>query len=236
MGVHWTCAIPRENPEVERSKLLSDEEWDALYDKAEELLCRHDDVFDDSIRHTVVRDTIFRHFPNRGVRNLPQAVQPNPHDMSLVRWTGPDVVLGDKLTAMLRDSKQEQFRIVPEHICYQLGKSEDNQTIKVALCTDLTTAEEVIIEANEFVVCCGATRTPQLLHASGIRPKALGHFLCEQPYTFCQVVLKEEIIRSIENMTFGGLTDDMKKRIHHHKIEHPHDPVPIPIDDKAPQV
>jgi hypothetical protein len=112
MGVHWTCAIPRENPEVERSKLLSDEEWDALYDKAEELLCRHDDVFDDSIRHTVVRDTIFRHFPNRGVRNLPQAVQPNPHDMSLVRWTGPDVVLGDKLTAMLRDSKQEQFRIV----------------------------------------------------------------------------------------------------------------------------
>ena len=112
MGVHWTCAIPRENPEVERSTLLSDEEWNALYNKAEELLCRHDDVFDDSIRHTVVRETASKCLPDRGVRSLPQAVQRNPHDTSLVRWTGPDVVLGDELTGMLRDPKQEDFRIV----------------------------------------------------------------------------------------------------------------------------
>ncbi|XP_062506233.1 uncharacterized protein LOC134182805 [Corticium candelabrum] len=236
MAVHWTCAIPRECVDIERSSLLADREWEELYKVAEDYLCRHTDVFDDSIRHTVVKNTIESCFPDRGVRSLPLAVTANKYNKALVTWSGTDVILGDNLIDMIDNPEKEQFQLLPEHLCYQLGVSEDGKEIVIARCTDLTRNQKVVIYANHYVICCGAVRTPQLLYASNIRPKALGHYLCEQPKSFCQIVLNEEIIMGIRKGSLIGLTPEMKKKVHDYIDENPEDPVPIPSDDKAPQV
>jgi pyranose oxidase len=235
MAVHWTCCIPRENTYTERSSLLSDPEWDALYTRAEEYLCLHKNVFDDSIRHHVVKNTMTEQFPGRGVDNLPLAVQANKDVPSLVKWSGTDVILGDKLQEYIRTG-DKRFTLLPEHVCYHLRLSEDEKSVHMAQCTNLTNGQKVVIYAKKFVICCGAVRTPQLLHVSGIRSRSLGHYLCEQPKSFCQIVLKEEIVQKIGNKSFMGLTPGMKKAIEDQLDQHPCDPIPIPTDDKAPQV
>lgn len=74
----------------------------------------------------------------------------------------------------------------------------------------------------------GAVLTPQILFNSDIQPPALGHYLCEQPIAFCQIVLKQDIVDSVEKRW----PDIVKK----HRELHPNDPIPIPMDDPAPQV
>lgn len=239
MAVHWTCAVPRGNPDLELSNLLSIPEWDALYTRAEEYVHKRNDVFDDSIRQIVVLNTIKAQFAERGVTKLPLAVTQNEYDPSLVTWSGTDVILGERLIKKLSEPEHErQFNILPQHLCYELVQSDRGGHIVRAHCRDLTKGQgsKVVITAETFIVCAGAIRTPQLLHASNIRPRSLGHYICEQPRSFCQVVLKESIIKAIANKSFIGLTQEMKDAIEKQHDEYPSDPVPIPVDDKAPQV
>ena len=119
MAVHWTCSIPRENPYIERSSLLSDAEWDALYTKAEGYFCLHRNVFDDSIRHHVVKNTVMEQFPDRNVGNLPLAVQANKDVPSLVKWSGTDVILGEKLQDYLRTGDKHFTLLVRLVVVYK---------------------------------------------------------------------------------------------------------------------
>ena len=82
------------------------------------------------------------------------------------------------------------------------------------------------IHAKTFVLAAGAVLTPQILFNSGIRPKALGRYLCEQPLVFCQIVLLQSILDKI-------------KEDYHDVIKasnNPEDPIPIPLRDPPPQV
>ncbi len=130
----------------------------------------------------------------------------------------------------------------PQHLCVELvGGGTNNSTITSARCRDLTKSPDttdgyVNVEAEHFIVAAGAVLTPQLLWKSNIRPMALGKHLCEQPKTFCQIVLKERFIKQLRKHKFPGLTDEMNKKISEHEYDHPHDPIPIPFTDKAPQV
>ena len=58
--------------------------------------------------------------------------------------------------------------------------------------------ERYHVHAKVFVLAGGAILTPQILFNSEIEPEALGHYLCEQSIAFCQIVLKQEIVDSIE--------------------------------------
>jgi len=58
--------------------------------------------------------------------------------------------------------------------------------------TGVTGAGETIA-AEEIIVAAGAIGTPQLLHRSGIRPKALGRWLSYHPLLICQLVLDESL-------------------------------------------
>ena len=58
MATHWTCATPRHHVSMERSNIVPGEEWEKLYKEAEELLLTHNDSFDNSIRNTIVRETL----------------------------------------------------------------------------------------------------------------------------------------------------------------------------------
>jgi pyranose oxidase len=50
------------------------------------------------------------------------------------------------------------------------------------------------VEARVVVVAADTLRTPQLLHASGIRPPALGRYLTEHPLTFAVVVVDPDLV------------------------------------------
>ena len=70
--------------------------------------------------------------------------------------------------------------------------------------------------------------TPQILFNSEIEPHALGHYLCEQPLAFCQIVLKQDIV--------DDLCCTWKAKVDAYCNENPDDPIPIPMDDPTPQV
>ena len=67
MGTHWTCACPRLHSS-ERTNIISDDQWAALYDEAEGLLnvsprrgiSTH--PFEHSIRHNVIREILQKEY------------------------------------------------------------------------------------------------------------------------------------------------------------------------------
>ena len=95
---------------------------------------------------------------------------------------------------------------------------------------DLLQKKRYRVHAEVFVLAGGAILTPQILFNSEIEPEALGHYLCEQPIAFCQIVLKQEIVDSIESRP------EWKEKVHQHKSKNPRDPIPIPLEDPTPQV
>ena len=110
-------------------------------------------------------------------------------------------------------------------------RSDGNRTcIEYAVVKDLMEKKWYHIHAKVFILAAGAVLTPQILFNSEIQPAALGHYLCEQPMAFCQIVLKQEIVDQIEK------DPRWKKQVEEHKRKNPNDPIPIPMDDPTPQV
>ena len=109
--------------------------------------------------------------------------------------------------------------------CRRLEHKNDvdgNGTVQGVIVRDLLNKTDYTIKANIYIIAAGAVLTPQILCASGIKPRALGHYLCEQPLAFCQIVLLQRLIDSIADPEF--------------RLKHPHDPIPIPYIDPQPQV
>ena len=111
MATHWTACTPRQH-ETERGDLLKKDEWDKLYDQAEGILKTNQDMFENSIRNTVVKETLQKTYPELNnehtkPQNLPLAGERNKAVPELVTWSGGDTVLGDDLINMLgtKDSK-----------------------------------------------------------------------------------------------------------------------------------
>lgn len=231
MATHWTCATPRQHPVVERSDIYSDKEWDRLYTESEEILGTNPHAFDDSMRHTIVRETLegeFKELPEgHRVGNLPLAVERRKDNPKLVHWSGTDNVFGP-----LADGEQdaEPFILKEQHQCLRLQPSADGSRIEYAEILNLMDWETIHVRANTYVVCCNAYLTPQLLFASEIRPEPLGRYMTEQPMSFAQVVLRQDIVDDV------AADDRFTERVREHREARPYDPVPIPVDDPEPQV
>ena len=48
---HWTAAVARQHPAVERSSIIDYKEWQVLYEESGKLLNKSDDLFQNSIRN-----------------------------------------------------------------------------------------------------------------------------------------------------------------------------------------
>ncbi|GIE85812.1 pyranose oxidase [Actinoplanes regularis] len=233
MATHWTCATPRHHPQIERSPLLPDDEWERLYDAAERLLNTHVGAFEESIRHQLVREVLQGAYPDLPkpyeVQSLPLAVERRQDNPTLVRWSGADTVLGE-LADQVAGGADGALDLRPEHLCKRLVPTADGSRIAYAEVLDLRQSRTLRIEAEHFVVAANAYLTPQLLYASGIRPPALGRYMTEQPIAFCQIVLRQELV--------DGIVDDPRfaERVRTHRGSELHDPVPIPADDPEPNV
>lgn len=231
MATHWTGVTPRHHPTVERADCIPAAEWDTLYGEAETLLNTHTDVFADSVCHQVVQDALAAEYTDLrdpyGVQHLPFAAERRKDNPQLVRWSGADIVLGP-----LADGSHDkgEFVLREQHLCRRLVRSADGGRVEYAEIEDHANWRTIHVEANTFVVACGAVLTPQLLYASDIRSYALGRYLTEQPVAFCQIVLRNDLV--------NGITSDSRftGRVKDHQARNPRDPLAIPLDDPDPNV
>ena len=113
MATHWTACTPRQHPTIERSNLLTDEEWDKLYIEGEAILNTNQQMFEHSIRNTVVKEALRDAYPELTSKkeipqNLPLAGERNKGAPELITWSGGDTVLGQELIDML-DTPNSKF-------------------------------------------------------------------------------------------------------------------------------
>ena len=231
MATHWTCATPRHHPTIERSGIYPEEEWDRLYSAGETLLNTHKHEFDNSIRHQIVRDTLqaeFSELPEPyGVQNLPLAVERRKDNPGFVRWTGSDTVLGPLADGM---QDKEPFILKDQHRCLKLVPTRDGSGIDHAVVQNLKEWSSYNVRASTYIVCANAYLTPQVLFNSGIRPAPLGQYMTEQPMSFCQIVLRQDLVDSIVN------DPRFKDKVEQHQKDSPNDPVPFSPEEPEPQV
>lgn len=249
MATHWTCATPRFHKEVELSWTsparvkheypITPEELDRLYQQAEEIIYTTNKAFDESIRHQLVR-SVLRKQGFKEVESLPLAVRRREDDKDLVTWSGTDTVLGPLAdpARVSRATKEQdgEFVLWPQHQCRRLKFNDKQSKVEYAEVRDFTNLNrKICIRAKIYVVACNALLTPQLLFASDLtseRLPALGHYLTEQPLSFCQVVLHQHLIDNIKSY----LGYETAKRVDEYQDNHNDDPIPIPIHEPEPNL
>jgi pyranose oxidase len=189
MGAHWTCACPRPG-EGENIKIIPADELEKAYLKAEELLCVTQKAFPASPEGNAIQQVLGQVFnknlsKNRRVQPMPLACSTGPDGERY--WTGVDTILGKLATG-----KHRNFELRAETLCQKLLHRDGK--ITGAWLKHLPSGKRQKVEAQIVIVAADALRTPQLLWASGIRPKALGRYLNEHPFVFTFVELKPELV------------------------------------------
>ena len=115
MAAFWTATVIRQQPKLERSPLICDKEWEELYREADVVLKTSSQLFDFSIRHSVITNTLHSTYSDQTesvcIDKLSYAGQRDPHCSSDIQWTSVDAILGEKLMEMLNDSKQSVFQL-----------------------------------------------------------------------------------------------------------------------------
>jgi choline dehydrogenase-like flavoprotein len=174
-GVIWTNLCPRGDAPWD---VLSPADWSTYYDQAESYLGVHAAPFDSSVRQQRIKEKLGRALaPNgRTVETLPVAARFEA-DGSLY-FTGPYDILAGAENA---DKRVRVIEAKAERLIHRGG------TV-----TGVAVGSETI-EAPQVIIAGGAIGTPQLLHRSGIRPKALGHWLSYHPLLVAQLVLDGDL-------------------------------------------
>lgn len=173
MGSHWFGASPRPG-EAERIPFLDREVVDEALTVAERLLNVSSTQFGDSVFAAHLRRVLGEALddgrgPDRRVRPMPMAVVRTP---SGLRRCGTDVVLGE-----LAAGRNPNFRLRAGTLCEKVLIA-DGRAVGVRL-RDRATGAVSQVRASYVVVAADPLRTPQLLFASEVRPKALGRYLNE---------------------------------------------------------
>lgn len=199
MGAHWTGACPRPG-DGERIGFIPDAEMDAHLTRAEELLHVDAHAFDRAPFADEVRRRLSALFDagrpaHRHVAPMPLAVTTRPDGAHT--WSGTDVVLSPAAA---------DGRVDIADRCLCLRVVLDGGTVTGVLVRDLVTGDEHGVAARAVVVAADALRTPQLLHASGVRPPALGRYLNDQPQIVHAVRLPDEVVAAHRAVT--GRTRD----------------------------
>ena len=94
---HWTAAVARQYPAVERSSIIDYEEWQVLYEESEKLLKKSDDLFQNSIRNTIVKEVLNETYEEEITESeyLPQNLRLAGvrKKEEFVMWSGSDTIL-----------------------------------------------------------------------------------------------------------------------------------------------
>ncbi|MGY1784370.1 GMC oxidoreductase [Geodermatophilus sp. SYSU D00698] len=187
MGAHWTAACPRPVDD-EVPDCVDPDVLDEALTRAEALLAVTTHAFDRAPLTGAVQRVLGELFDRphrRPVGAMPVAVTVG-EDGSL-HWTGPAIIAGD-----LWDRPGVELRTGT--LARRVLLDGDRVTGVEAV--DLASGERYTIPARAVVVAADAFRTPQLLWASGIRPRALGRYLTEHPQVMAASLLDERYVRA----------------------------------------
>jgi pyranose oxidase len=193
MGIHWTCACPTPGNE-ERISFITESEMDESLAKAREILNVTQSAFSSSPESEAILNILNQtlgtnHAKNRQAQPMPLACKTD--EAGNRYWTASDVILGDLLATPL-GAGGLNFELRSETICRKLN--HENGKIIGAEIEHIQSGKRETIEAKIVIVAADPLRTPQLLWASGIRPKALGHYLNEHPFVFTFVELDKDLV------------------------------------------
>jgi choline dehydrogenase-like flavoprotein len=170
MGAHWTCAAPRPDA-MEMTPLLRALEWRAALRCAEGLLHVSTEAFGRSTASQAILETLRQEYselpPGRNAQLMPLACTVINGSRY---WSGTDVILGP-----LAQMSALRFELRALTLCRRLTRR--GERITSAQLVDLTNGAIETVRPRFVVVAADSLRTPQLLWASGIRPRALGHYL-----------------------------------------------------------
>ena len=200
MGAHWTCACPRFG-EGEIPSFVDRAEYEADLADSWRLLKVTQSAFERYPLGKQLRDILGAKY-NAG-RALDRQVQPMPLAVQIkdnrVWWTGTDVIIED-ITSSPR------FRIVSETLVTDL--IHDGHKVSGVKIRNMKTGEVSEESADVVFVAGDSIRTPQLLFKSGIRPKALGHYLNDHGQVLGLAELPEDVVADTdESVKHGSLTN-----------------------------
>jgi pyranose oxidase len=189
MGIHWTCACPSPGNE-ERIPFLSKNEFDDVLVKANEILHVSQDTFPSTPQSEIILKILNQtlgtnHSESRQAQPMPLACKTD--DEGNRYWTATDVILGETLN-------NPNFELRSNTICREL--LNENNKVNGAVIENFSSGKKETVKAKIVIVAADPIRTPQLLWASGIRPKALGHYLNEHPFIFTFVELDKELVKN----------------------------------------
>ncbi|MFD1713941.1 GMC oxidoreductase [Amnibacterium flavum] len=182
MGIHWGTSCPRPN-QSERIPFIPSEELDAALDAAEELLGVTKLTEAGGVTGAL-RDAVAEVFDGPGLTPtmfMPTATQVTENG---VTFSGTGRILGTL------EDRVPGFELRSETLARRV-LVEDGRAVGVEL-EDRRTSEVYRVSASHVIVCADGLRTPQLLFASGIRPRALGHHLNEHFQVGSFFLLNEE--------------------------------------------
>jgi C-glycoside oxidase len=174
-GVIWTNLCPRGDTPWDA---LTAAQWDSYYSVAEEYLGVQHDWFEASTRQRRIRAKLAPHLSAEGrtVATLPVAARPDAGDS--LHFAAPHDILAASPEALAK---------------IQISRGTVDALVRNGTRVTGAVVGGETIAAREIVVAAGAIGTPQLLHRSGIRPKALGRWLSYHPLLICQLVLDEDL-------------------------------------------
>nr|WP_230465861.1 GMC family oxidoreductase N-terminal domain-containing protein [Nonomuraea sp. ATCC 55076] len=173
MAAHWTGACPRPGG-GERIPFVAG--LDDLLTEAERLLAVTSSALADAPLADLVRKRLAEEFddgraPDRRVRPMPLAVRRTASGELI--WSGSDVVFGEVTR------RNANFRLLDESLVTRVLVQDG--AVRGVRVRDLRSGHEHVVGARFTVVAADSLRTPQVLHASGVRPAALGRHLNDQP-------------------------------------------------------
>ena len=177
MSSHWTCCTPRQHP-LERSTLFSEKEWNELYADAEALFNTNHTIFDNSVRHRLVKKVLERAVEQdhadvqeqterqekRNVVSMPLACKKPYENSQYIEWSCTATILGDLADPSRKED--DGFCVKPQSQCDWLMIDHANGTVQGAVVTDLVKNEKYLITAKQYVVCAGAVLTAGIMAKS----------------------------------------------------------------------
>lgn len=171
MGTKWSTGTPIPS-DIELVPFIPADEMHAALDLSASLLGTNRDPRAGDVTAIAMRERLGAVFnpgrtPDRYVQPMPLAATPGPDGL---RYHGTDVVLGEMV-----NEPADRFEILAETGCRRILFTDGHAT-GVELARP-GSDETFVIEAGTVVVACDSLHTPQLLHASGIRPEALGRYI-----------------------------------------------------------
>jgi pyranose oxidase len=196
MSTVWTCSCPPQ-ADFELPAALPVSRWRELLAVADDLL----DVSAETFAGSPVGQVVLQHLNgvSEGDRFGQLRVAARRDERTgQTRWTSTASILGD----VLDDPK---FTLHAQHRAEELLHHDGRVT--GARVRNLSTGDEIEISADVVVVAAGSFLTPRLLWKSGIRPRALGHYLHDHPQAGARIRLKRAILDELRHLPGNPAAD-----------------------------